>query len=264
MRNALLASLVVATATLGLGGQDHPNFSGVWSVVPSLSVWSDEGRSVNITVFGELFTAEQTQDVLSIAIANEGGFKWIYRVDGAVTRNVPRGPEGPQETSSITVWRGSTLVITTTAVVNRDGAKQERETTRRVTFNKDGTLLVEAPWGRNGAMIGSVYSRVRHRRRPKSVSQRRRACRSNSRCSRAQQRQRFAGPAPSKRRRSASSTSDAYIRRTPCQIQLVDWLRPPCLPLRLWPVLRWPILKFRSGPCPSTRWSFLATIWVFA
>ena len=186
MRNALLASLVVATATLGLGGQDHPNFSGVWSVVPSLSVWSDEGRSVNITVFGELFTAEQTQDVLSIAIANEGGFKWIYRVDGAVTRNVPRGPEGPQETSSITVWRGSTLVITTTAVVNRDGAKQERETTRRVTFNKDGTLLVEAPWGRNGAMIGSVYSRVRHRRRPKSVSQRRRACRSNSRCSRAQ------------------------------------------------------------------------------
>lgn len=68
---------------------------------------------------------------------------------------------------------------------------------------------------------------------------------------------------PSKRLSLASSTSDAHLRRTPCPIQLADWLRPPCLPLRLWPVLRWPILKFQSGPCPSTQWSFLATIWGF-
>lgn len=160
MRNTLRASLIVAIAALGLGAQDHPNFSGVWSVVPSRSVWSDEGRPVNITVFGDRFTAEQTEDALSIAIANEGGFKWTYRLDGAVTRNVPRGPDGPQETASITVWRGSTLVITT-ALLKPDGTRQERETTRRVTFNEDGTLLVEAPWGRNGAMIGSVYSSVR-------------------------------------------------------------------------------------------------------
>src|SRR5687768_3038037 len=133
MRNALRASLIVATATVGLGAQDRPNFSGVWSIVPNRSVWSDEGRPVDITVFGERFTAEQTQDTLSIAIANEGGFKWIYRLDGVVTRNVSHGLEGPQETSSTAVWRGSALIITTTGVVNRDATNQKRETTRRVT-----------------------------------------------------------------------------------------------------------------------------------
>jgi hypothetical protein len=44
-------------------------------------------------------------------------------------------------------------------MVNRDGRAERADTRRILRLNADGTLLVEAPWGRDGAMIGSVYSR---------------------------------------------------------------------------------------------------------
>jgi hypothetical protein len=161
MRTAIRVLLIVATCAVSAQEQVRPNFSGAWVVVPSRSIWFDDGRPVNITVFGERFTAEQTERVLSIAIENERGFKWIYRLDGVASHNAPPGPSGPQETSSTTVWADSTLIITTIGSVTREGRPEQVETRRRLTFNEDGTLRVEAPWGRDGAMIGSVYSRRR-------------------------------------------------------------------------------------------------------
>lgn len=161
MRSAIPVLLVVTTLAAGLLGQERPNFSGTWVVVPSRSIWYDNGRPVNITVFGERFTAEQTERLLSIAIDNERGFKWTFRLDGVVSGNAPPGPTGPQQTSSSTAWTDSTLFITTTGSVNRDGRLKPAETRRSLRFNEDGTLRVEAPWGRNSAMIGSVYSRAR-------------------------------------------------------------------------------------------------------
>ena len=161
MRTSIHVLLAIATLAAGLQGQERPNFSGAWVVVPSRSIWYNDGRPVNITVFGERFTAEQTDRVLSIAIENEGGFKWTYRLDGSASINVVPGPNGAQRTSSTTAWTDSTLIINTTAYVNRNGTMEPAETSRSLRFDKDGTLLVEAPWGLGGAMIGSVYSRER-------------------------------------------------------------------------------------------------------
>jgi hypothetical protein len=154
----LLAAVV--TASFSLPAQAHPNFSGTWAIVPSRSIWYDDAQPVNITVFGERFWAEQTDQVLTLSIANENGFKWVYRLDGVVSSNAPPSAAGPQQTSSMIAWSGSALIITTIGSVERDGKLQPSETRRLLKFNEDGTLRVEAPWGRNGAMIASVYSRL--------------------------------------------------------------------------------------------------------
>jgi hypothetical protein len=165
MRIATLVLLGAATVGWGLGAQDRPNFSGTWTVVPSRSVLrNDAGTPVNITVFGEVFTADQTQDTLTIAIDSEEGFKgfkWVYRLDGQVSHNAVPSLNGPQPTSSITTWSGSELVITTRGAADRDSQPRSSETTRTLKLNEDGTLRVEAPWGHSGAMIGSVYARSR-------------------------------------------------------------------------------------------------------
>ena len=111
-------------------------------------------------MFGERFRAEQTEQFLTISIENESGFKWVYRLDGSVSSNALPGLAGPQQTASTIAWSESALVITTTGSVERDGKLQPSETRRLLKFNEDGTLRVEAPWGRNGATIASVYSRV--------------------------------------------------------------------------------------------------------
>ena len=164
--------VVVVTATLSLHAQAHPNFSGEWVVVPSRSIWYAEGRPINITVFGERFWAEQTEQFLTVSIENENGFRWVYRLDGSVSRNAPPSPAGPQQTASTIVWSESALVITTTGSVESDGKLQPGETRRLLKFNEDGTLRVEAPWGRNGAMIASVYSRVRPNNVVRSITHR--------------------------------------------------------------------------------------------
>lgn len=162
MRTATLVLLGAATVSWGVGAQNRPNFSGKWTVVPSRSVISsDAGTPVYITVFGEAFTADQTQDTLTIAIDNEKGFKWVYRLDGQASPNVVPGEAGPQPTSSTALWSRAELVITTRVPADGDSKPQPTTTTRRLKFNEDGTLRVEAPWGRSGAMVGSVYARSR-------------------------------------------------------------------------------------------------------
>lgn len=159
MRAASQVLLIVTACAAGAQGQVRPNFSGTWVVVPSRSIWYDNGSPINITVFGERFTAEQSERVLSIAIENERGFTWTCRLDGAVSYNAPPGPNGTQETSTIIGWTDSTLMIETSGSITRDGRVEQVATRRSLRFNEDGTLRVEAPWGRGGAMIGSVYAK---------------------------------------------------------------------------------------------------------
>jgi hypothetical protein len=162
MRIVAWVLFIVATVSPSRLEQTHPDFTGTWAVVPSRSIWQDgNGMPVNVTVFGERFTAEQSERVLAVAIENEKGFKWIYGLNGTVSMNAPPGPEGPQQLSCTTAWTDSEPIITTAGMVSRDGTPQRFETRRILKFNNDGTLRVEAPWGLNGAMIGSVYSRVR-------------------------------------------------------------------------------------------------------
>ena len=139
----------------------RPDFSGTWMIVPSRSIWLDEGNAVHVTVFGERFAAKQTDRMLTIAIENEKGFKWVYNLDGQVSLNSPPGPLGVQQTSSSVTWSDSELIIAISGLANHVGQEPSPHTRRILKLDADGTLRVEAPWGPNGAMISSVYARVR-------------------------------------------------------------------------------------------------------
>jgi hypothetical protein len=140
------------------------DFSGTWTIVKERSVWhASDGRAVDITVFGERFTIEQTAITLLVAIDEEDPFQWQYPLDGGETRNLPPGPRGRQETRSTAAWSGEQLTITTWMSTAEQAADGPRSTTRRLTLNEDGTLTVEAPWGHDGALIGSIYRKVSDR-----------------------------------------------------------------------------------------------------
>jgi hypothetical protein len=155
------AALVVASITVGAGADERPNFTGTWTVVPDRSIWYKDDIPVNIRVFGERFTIEQTDERLTVAIDNEQGFTWVHRLDGMPERNLPPGPDGPQEVFSTAVWTDSALLITLAEASQPELGPRAAGNLRRLAFNGDETLRVEASWGRNGGMIASVYARSR-------------------------------------------------------------------------------------------------------
>jgi hypothetical protein len=129
-------------------------------VLPTRSYESYDGwgRREIVKLFGDRFWAEQTADVLSIAIDDQKAFQWVYRLDGTLSRHLPLGPTGPQPTSTA-AWADGALVITMTSA-GRGGTLTA--TTRRVLrLNDDGTLRIEARTVPNGATSVSVYARER-------------------------------------------------------------------------------------------------------
>jgi hypothetical protein len=118
---------------------------------------------MQIFVFGDRFTARQTQTTITIAIDaswNPRGFVWTYPLDGTVSNNLPVGPTGPQSLVSTTAWFGPQLVLLTRGPEVSDGKTEVYLDTRTMGFNADGTLRIQAPWGRNHALIDSVYEKV--------------------------------------------------------------------------------------------------------
>lgn len=80
-------------------------------------------------MFGEAFTAEQTQDTLTIAIANQKGFEWVYRLDRQVAHNVFPGPapSRPAYGHDLRSWLRAKCSA---------GISAERAMTRRFTRNE--------------------------------------------------------------------------------------------------------------------------------
>ncbi len=65
-----------------------------------------------------------------------------------------------QRVKSTATWSGDTLLLTMAGAVQRNGTTEPWALLFMLTFNDDGTLRAEAPWGHDHAMIASVYKRV--------------------------------------------------------------------------------------------------------
>jgi hypothetical protein len=152
-----LLSLAVLTALVQTASPQIPDLSGRWVIVPEASIWHDRGHPVNIRIFGEAFLVRQDQRTVTIAIAEERGFEWRYNLDGTESHHVLPLPNGDEHTTSKLWFDGRKIGITTGSLTG--GAK--RATLRTIELIADDTVRVEAPFGRDGEMIGSVYRRVR-------------------------------------------------------------------------------------------------------
>ena len=153
-----LLTLVVLTALPQPASQHIPDLSGRWVIVPEASIWHDDrDNPVNIRIFGDGFVVRQDERTVRIAIAEDRGFEWRYNLDGTESQHVLPLPKGDGQTTSKLSFDGRRIGITIASFYN--GA--QRATVRTIELIGDDAMRVEAPFGRNGEMIGSVYRRVR-------------------------------------------------------------------------------------------------------
>ena len=153
----IVLALMVFTVIAQAARPTVPNIAGTWAIVPEASVYHDRvGQPTNIRIFGEGFVAHQDERTLTIAIDNDSGFVWRYKLDGTESYNIVPLLKGDEQTTSILIVQGNKITITTASLYE----SVSRTTRRAIELNMDGTLRVEAPFGEGGAMIGSVYRRT--------------------------------------------------------------------------------------------------------
>jgi len=168
VRITFLVVLALALSVLAGSAQEHLSFDGTWRLVPSRSTYlNDQGEPFTVYVFNEFFSIRQTPDTLTTIMEplvydqrpkDDCGLKTVYRLDGTATENCMGADH--QRVQATARWSGSTLVLTV-GTVERNGPIEPWQLHFTLTLNDDGTLRAEAPWGRDHAMIASVYRRVR-------------------------------------------------------------------------------------------------------
>jgi hypothetical protein len=140
---------------LRLPVSSSPTFPGR-VIVPEASIWYDGDRPVHIRIFGGRFVVGQDVRTLRVAITEDGGFEWRYNLDGTESYHVLPLPNGDTHSTSKVVFDGSKIRITTERFYD-----PKQATVRTIEVIADDMVRVEAPFGRNREMIGSVYRRVR-------------------------------------------------------------------------------------------------------
>lgn len=157
--------MLLATAA---GAQGTPNFSGKWKVVPNAtppaagtkagmgSGWASE---ITITQDARTLALEYTPYVASDI---QPGWKFVYALDGAETRQSIDTGHGDREQVSRAMWKENTLVITTTQrFKNPDtGAPMTSEVRRALSLDASGQLVVETTYiGSMGGPTTTTISR---------------------------------------------------------------------------------------------------------
>ncbi len=136
----------------------QPDLSGTWAVMPARSVWvSPSGEVQHIRVFGERFTVYESGTELEIKLDDEGVIR-RYRLDGHPHTVMHPSPNGMVPLVAVAEWVNDTLAIELSEP-GPAGRAPKTATTRRLSLNSDGTLLVSAPWGPGGQPLGTVYRR---------------------------------------------------------------------------------------------------------
>lgn len=123
------AVLMSVWLTTGFGPrQTHPDFSGHWLVVPTLTEWTAS--------YGSDITAKQSNSVLTISREVSGHTQtYTYNLDGSPSTN--SSAAGAPESTSVATWQEDKLVI-----VSKVGGTAPSETTRTFSLQTDGTLLI--------------------------------------------------------------------------------------------------------------------------
>ena len=119
----VLSAFAVALFANGAGGQERPDFSGIWTS-PAQGGGFAAGGARGATAspgsgWGSSFTIEQDGDRLTLTRVFfsradlQPPMKFRFALDGSETRNVVLMGRGMQEQVSTAVWDGDNLVITT-------------------------------------------------------------------------------------------------------------------------------------------------------
>lgn len=154
------------------GAQPTPNFSGKWKVMPNVappaagtragmgSGWTAE---IAITQDSSALTLEYTPYVASDI---QPVWKFVYPLDGAVSRQSIDTGHGYREQASRAIWRGQTLVISTTERFKNpdNGALMTSEVRRTLSLDDTGHLVVETTYvgviGGPSSTTRTIYAKI--------------------------------------------------------------------------------------------------------
>jgi hypothetical protein len=146
----LLIGALVALLAVGATAQTRPDFSGRWTSEPSPAgdgqrgaggerigdMGSGWGSNITITQTAERMTVEY---VFFARGDMQPPLRFVFALDGSVTKNSVMMGRGIQAQTSKTAWEGDKLVITTT---HSFGAP---ETGQPLTSEVKQTLALESP-----------------------------------------------------------------------------------------------------------------------
>src|SRR5262245_60119624 len=137
---------------------EQTSFAGAWIVDFDRSQErTPDGRTVNMRVLGEAFTAEQTTNTLTLVLQTEMGRKVTYRTDGVETEATGPGPYGrAMRLVYRASWSGPTLTINTQWSTDSSGGRSFL----KLTLNPDGSIRAEGgPGDGDDVRMASVYKR---------------------------------------------------------------------------------------------------------
>ena len=150
-------ALVLASAITSYAQQ--PNFAGKWTLDPASAPAAPAGGGGGGggrgggrgggggAGFGQEFTA--TQDAKTLTITRTQGDQTVtatYNLDGSESKNMVAGRGGQQEQVSKAMWKGNSLVITTT--LNFGGNNVEQ--TRTLSMEGGNLVIEQSQPGRDG------------------------------------------------------------------------------------------------------------------
>ena len=119
LSTVLFSLFAVGLPISGVGGQEKPDFSGVWASGAQGAGTARGGAGSLGSGWGSNFTIEQDEDTLTVVRVFftrgdlQPALKFRFALDGSETRNVVLMGRGMQEQVSTAVWEGDRLVITT-------------------------------------------------------------------------------------------------------------------------------------------------------
>jgi hypothetical protein len=160
----LMAAALVLFAFGYASAQDHPNFSGSWTLDPSSApapaggAGGGGGRGGRGggggAGFGQAFNAQQTDEALTISrMQGDQTVTLTYKLDGSESTNAVPGRGGePQDQVSKATWEGDKLAITTTLNFGGNSVEQKRV----LSMDGDDLVVEQTNPGRGGGEATTV------------------------------------------------------------------------------------------------------------
>ena len=158
----IAALLAVLNGALVQSETRRPDFSGSWAFDAQKTMTPDkDGRVVLAAMLGEEFTAIQTATSLTLRILNNGQLVVaVYDLTGRSSENVS---PGDIVVTSRAKWDGDRLLISSTSTSDDRGKPVTVETTRTLSLDSAGDLIIERTGTPKGLVTPSrsVYRRTK-------------------------------------------------------------------------------------------------------
>jgi hypothetical protein len=161
--SAVLMAVAVVVSASAAAAQDHPDFSGKWTLIADANAGGGGGGGGRgrggMGGLGQEATITQDGSTLTITRTTQmGEVKSVYKLDGSDSKNTMALGGNSMESVSQAKWDGKKLVITTHLDFNGNAI----ETSMTLSLDESGNLVLESSNpGRGGGAAMTVAQKYK-------------------------------------------------------------------------------------------------------